>query len=469
MLLHQAMRTKRKAILSTAALVLIAGLGWFALTRPGPLDRPVMDGKSISYWLPYLYGPGLKSTDYKDDEDRLLALGPAIVPLLLIALEDRPSLLRLKAEPFFQHHFPAVARTLWPRWPNERYSMECLAKLPPEPKIRDALVRTFQRAVQQAYLRGEQESGLNALYCLMRRHTNDPVVLQLVRDTLKQPPNSMKQLVVWYLEGFGTNALVMLPELIPCLSPTNSDNFACKAAEIVGSFGPRASNALPALRNLATSGGPRSRPMAALTVWQIDPESGLPLALSELILSARAPVGSVNVWASRNLGLMGPAASKALPALRSLLLATNKEPAIRRIAGVAIWQIAPESGFPEDLFMASIKQGEIKERISAARHLGSLVPGRYDELVIETLLLCMKPPWNPGGSAGAALRSAAAEALGELGARAERALSNLARFEADDDPDFDYAREAIKKAQKTIQKALNNSPKPATTRADAPK
>src|SRR6267378_4278255 len=132
----------RRLWFCAAIVVSLLGSLWFAFAHQSDLERPVLEGKPIGYWMAYM------ASDRNDDRDavrdRLNALGPMVVAPLLAALHDRPSAIQLKITPFLYDHFPAVARWLYRR-PQHNGSMAAytLSTMPPDRKIRDALVKTI--------------------------------------------------------------------------------------------------------------------------------------------------------------------------------------------------------------------------------------------------------------------------------------------------------------------------------------
>jgi hypothetical protein len=78
------------------------------------------------------------------------------------------------------------------------------------------------------------------------------------------------------LPGFGTNALVAIPQMIVLVQETDT-YCAAHAATALGEMGSAARVALPAIQPLTTNREPPVRRKAAVAMWRIDPNYGFPL------------------------------------------------------------------------------------------------------------------------------------------------------------------------------------------------
>ncbi len=379
------MRLRPAATIFMMSLLLVGVLLCFALSQKGPLERPVLEGKPIGHWLELMGSDGGNRVAIRD---RLVTLGPAAIPPLLAALEDRPSAMRVKVSSQIwglvaNHHpsaVPSVQRLLWPRRPSSRWmAAYTLAAMPPDPTIRDGLIRSLRLARDP---REDSSIGFYAARGLAEHHTNDPTaVIPALRAALQVPHDNIQAQAALALPGFGTNGLVAVPELIKLVSGTN-DYLSSHVAKALGQF--------------------------------------------------------------------GPAAVSALPAIRPLL--TNKEPAVRRTAAVAIWKIAPETGFPADVLLFNMRTGRPQERVAAAQELRTFDPTRTREVIATLVDVIKSQPEVQQGQANHGPRWHAAQLLGEMGAEAKEALPILA--EAESDQGHEWVREAAKEARQKIEAAL---------------
>src|SRR3954470_17160395 len=88
-----------------AALLLpLAGLVWFAAVHQSDLKRPILEGKPVEYWLRMMNQSG----NWEIIRDRLVSLGPAVIPPLIAALEDHPSDARVRMHEFFMPRSRAI-------------------------------------------------------------------------------------------------------------------------------------------------------------------------------------------------------------------------------------------------------------------------------------------------------------------------------------------------------------------------
>ena len=379
-----AMRFRKKAGLVGIILLLVGGLLWLTFGHQSPLERPVLEGKPIGYWLE------LMGTDINNDRDqirdRLVSLGPLVIPPLLAALEDQPSSLKKKiTTPFFLNHLPAVAKWLWRRRPSASWmAAYTLEAMPPDPRIRDGLIRTLRRATDA---KEDSNIGFFAVKGLGERYTNDmATVIPALRSALKVPHGNIQGEAALTLARLGTNGLVALPDLIPLLKSTD-DYVSSRTAMALGLFGPAARNALPSIRPLLTNQEPEVRRYAAVAIWRIASETGFPtkLLLSNMksgrlqervlasqqlwelgrsrtpdVIAALVDViksvpdtdnGLVNQWprahAAEILGKMGAEAKAALPTLVETETGDDDE-WVRKVAKEAREKIEKALATPQD-------------------------------------------------------------------------------------------------------------------------
>jgi hypothetical protein len=106
-------------IVITIVLLMTLALVWVSSAHD-QLQKPVMDGQPINYWLERM-GAG---DDRNQIRDRLVSIGPPVAAPLLAALNDSPSppsLLKLKVSSLLAGRFPAVEHWLWQRRPSSRW------------------------------------------------------------------------------------------------------------------------------------------------------------------------------------------------------------------------------------------------------------------------------------------------------------------------------------------------------------
>src|ERR1043166_2697246 len=270
------MRSQRRTFTITTCVV----VGMVSLTtgalllwssgRLRQLQKPVMDGRPITYWLERM----ASGDDEVEIRRRLVSLGPPVVPPLLAALDDRPSPLKLKATRLLWGRFPAVDKWLWRRRYSSRdMAAYTLAAMPPEPRIRDGLIRALSHARNKEE---DSDVGFHAVAGLRDQYTNDwATVVPALRRALRVPHDNIQAAAARALPSFGSHANPAIPELIS-LSSSSDSYLAAHTAIALGDFGTAASNAAPVLQRLLTNADPVARRCAAVALWKIVPQSGFP-------------------------------------------------------------------------------------------------------------------------------------------------------------------------------------------------
>jgi HEAT repeat protein len=379
------MRKKRRISLVVATTLVFAAVAWLVFAPPSPLDRPVMDGQPIYYWLERM-GSG---DDRNQIRDRLVCLAPEVVPPLLAALEYRPSAIQVKISPFLEAHFPAAFRWLWRRGPSLNWmAAYTLSAMPPEPRIRDGFIRALRRMEDK---NADSSIGFFAAQGLAEHYTNEPTILiPELRAALKVPHHNVAAVAARALPRFGTNGLIELPDLIDMLG--GNDGYL---------------------------------------------------------------IGHV-AW---TLGNFGRDAGIALPALRAQ--STNQDATARRRVAIAIWQIAPETGFPAEVLLANMKAGWYQERYSSAEELLRNSPAHAPQIVETCADLIKSGPITNSSWPIQWHRIESARRLGEMGAAAKAALPVLREAETDGDV---HVRTAATEACLRIETALAESQENQLTR-----
>jgi hypothetical protein len=255
-----------------------------------------------------------------------------------------------------------------------------LAAMPPDKRIREALLRELAQASNPAE---DSNIGFFAVDGLKEHYANDAaIVVVALRRALRVPHDNIQASAARALSSFGSQAYQAIPELVSLTSVANS-YLAARVAAALGEFGPVASNALPAL----------------------------------------AP------------------------------LLTNAEPEVRRCAAVARWEIAPRTGFPEDILHWNMKYADLQERWLAAEQLWELDHSRREEVTQGRLaVIGSAPEVRQFGQLSHGGRWGAAEALGRMGADAATALPVLSAVAKDDADEWmrRYARAACERIERAV-------------------
>lgn len=114
-----------------------------------------------------------------------------------------------------------------------------------------------------------------------------------------------------------------------------------QAADVLGSFGPKAKAAVPALKENLKDEQMRVAISAAKALWQIEQSTE---GVSALIKGLSAREALLRLQAAQTLGGMGPKAKEAVPALQ--LAAKDKDAKLRRMAQEALQKIDPDTSKP---------------------------------------------------------------------------------------------------------------------------
>lgn len=213
------------------------------------------------------------------------------------------------------------------------------------------------------------------------------------------------------LKNLRTEDAPALALIVPVLTEWLADpdaNVRVETAQCLGQIGPVAAPALPDLMRLVENQDELAwvRVATIQALGSIDPRSTETLS-GVLIARLKDPNGQVREAAARSLGLLGPGAASAVPALRDGL--SDPAPAARRAAIQAVGRMGP-AGAPA-----------VPDLIQQLSH------GRYQEQAIEALGLIgpaaaaalpdlLKLTTNIGSSR---IRRAATEAVGRIGPGSE--------------------------------------------------
>lgn len=138
------------------------------------------------------------------------------------------------------------------------------------------------------------------------------------------------------LERIGGDDPRIVSALMATLESGAPEPIRTRCAEVLGSFGPKARNAVPALVRLLKAGTLPLRTAAAEALISIstEKESGIPILVWAL---SDSPDVQVRRWAAEALGRLGFAALDAVPALVKAL--DDPDPAVRQEADKALKKI----------------------------------------------------------------------------------------------------------------------------------
>lgn len=151
------------------------------------------------------------------------------------------------------------------------------------------------------------------------------------------------------------------------------------AAELLGGAGTAAQQAVPALQSAAEGADPVLRSAAETALVKLAPQTRLP----KLIERLRDPNVPVRKEAAELIGLAGPAAAAAIPALEKA--AADRDSAeVQTAANVALMKIAPNVYVPR--FAARMPGLEPWAQVNAVRILGEVGPAASQaRAALETL------------------------------------------------------------------------------------
>jgi len=136
-----------------------------------------------------------------------------------------------------------------------------------------------------------------------------------IRKLLSENNQQLKRAALQVLRKMGDGGKAAVPELIGVLKTNNLDTDVRDiATEILGSFGPAATDAVPVLAEALNSKFANYQEPAGTTLAAI----GLP-AVPALIEALKSGNSGTRASAAKALGKIGPAAKEAMPALISLL------------------------------------------------------------------------------------------------------------------------------------------------------
>src|SRR5262249_36020139 len=134
----------------------------------------------------------------------------------------------------------------------------------------------------------------------------------------------------------GVAARQAVPSLVQLLSDPDCRS---AASDALGEIGPHAKGAIPELMRLGNGKDGSGRGDAAFTLWQIDRQT--PATVARLLSGVKDPNPVTRYQAICYLGEMGPEARPAIPVLRELLKAKDRD--CRRLAGEVLKKVDREA------------------------------------------------------------------------------------------------------------------------------
>ena len=256
-------------------------------------------------------------------------------------------------------------------------------------------------------LRKHLESwDLSARYFAVRalRQIGAAAVPALVGALQKEDNLPLRKEVIDSLGSIGPTAKAAVPALVAELKDDHVQ-LRKSAAEALGQIGPAAKSAIPRLVAALEDEDDETREWAADALGYIGPAA---VQLFVVALKDKR----IGLLAARALAGIGSSAESAIPAL----VAALKHGAAKKMRWWAIDALgnigpAAESAIPAIAKALKHRDGSI--RSCAARALGQIGP-----VALPTLVSALK-------NAGPSLRASAAEALGEIGSGAESAVPAL--------------------------------------------
>lgn len=169
-----------------------------------------------------------------------------------------------------------------------------------------------------------------------------------IMDCLQDADAHVRKAAVGALAYMGTDAAPAAPKLIPLLQDPQIGRkkgsvvyVRSGAARTLGKIGPKAIDAIPALKSLLNAANPYDRSIAAIAIWRIDSDvtNTVPVLIQALNL-----VHENSKWELiEGLGEMGPKAKQAVPSLLSQLTHNGVSGLARVAVTNALLRIDPDA------------------------------------------------------------------------------------------------------------------------------
>ena len=336
------------------AVLLVAVSGWWVWSVASP-QEPIYHGKGLDFWLdavgamwnPFQGESTLKMRNGESSaKEALAAIGPAAIPFIVAKLDRNDS-------PWLNKY-----RELWPGLPRplkehlsepkpiafsagaaaDAFSTSCDTRAGAHLLLRQ--LNNRNPAVREAAARALRELDRG----LLSAGENGRVFLPLLNDS-----DPMVRLeAVMAIGRLGPEAADTVPALILLLQSSEEGRHKAENERVflrgntalaLSDFGPAASNAIPALTNMAVIGDNYQRVAAACALWRIT--SNADLALPILIQEMPAFSRGMKYLPAGVLQEMGPRAKAALPMLMGEL-SKHYDDHTSKIIAKTIKSIAPQ-------------------------------------------------------------------------------------------------------------------------------
>lgn len=287
----------------------------------------------------------------------------------------------------------------WPH-PSHRYYEERLGKRPDAPQIRRRLIEAAGPVAPEARRAMERLADLLAL-----GHTWSQA------ETMRQSRELSEIHEIVTTTGARQPAVALLFEAL-C---EDDERISWSASEQFSCFDPEG-DAIEGLVRLLDDASPRVRAGAAraLSSGYGAKAAAAVASLSRCVADDYPDLKQYSIFALKTIG---PGAKSALPALRSA--ARDEDPAVRLMAAGALWDISREPDDVVSVCAAILESDDDEACYGAAEQLKQMGP--WGAAAVGPLIDALQAErWT--------VRSSAAEALGEIGvaaARAVPALSNV--------------------------------------------
>ena len=333
----------------------------------------------------------------------------AAIPALVEALEENPyglsriadSLARIDPEALV-----AALVKLLPRSKRPEDTIEALGRL--GPKAKDAIPALIESLGHE--IKGTSGSAARALAAIDLEASLAALLPRLADSDVAE-----RRLAAEALGDMGPKAEAAVPAFIRALDDEDVE-VRTFAAFALAHFGPRAA-AVAALTRLVAAGPGKAREMAAWALGTIGPEAAAAVPALVEALWERDPVSrSRLIW---TLGQIGPGAA-AVPALVQAL--GDEDAAIRRAAAVALERVGPAAAAAVPALIIGLKDTGQYVRGAVARALGSIGPG---PAAVRSLVEALCGPQSEG-------QDSIAYALGQCGSSAATAVPALIETLKDD-------------------------------------
>jgi HEAT repeat protein len=316
-----------------------------------------------------------------------------------------------------------------------------------------------------------------------------PVLIRLLDEPMADPEQSTQLWALKTLARFGPLAAECAPKLVAILEDETRDDLPRLACvEALGRIGPQQPEVLPALvRAVEVSLMPEAaarhsaaleRSVAAVEMMELFGGNASP-AVPVLIRTTRCESVLLRRAAANTLGLVGPAADQAIPALVDLVL-FDESAEVRDLAARALGRIGEAAEAP---LAQLLRDPDVEVRLRAARactELPSISP--ETEVLLHDVAEGDEPPvavaalmalWRTTGNVESVtagglkwltspdreVRMRAVELLEALGPQALATVPDLTELADDERP---YVRQAARRVLRSI------APEPASRGGTAP-